>query len=314
MTAAVHSYETMNAQWQKALPPEIKRLLQEKDKIVFSPDQYSSFLPLEAIQIGGQPLCLEKPVARCSSCSQLITVLNRTPQFDSSLIMGNPWPEHSKKELIYSQDDSSEKIRISFLEGAKKEAKTLKKYLPRSIALLGEKATGHAFLSKISNHSLIHFSGHGILGKILLFSGSRTISSPLELEELFLFQTLKRRGDIPMTYDWYPVTSLDLFDVSLNEGAIVFLNACQTGRHTYMGGGYFQGLSSICVKNGAASVISSLVPIFDEPSKEFALQFYEVLFKTKSVALALKKARIYSKEKYSAHIYWVPHIHYGSPF
>ena len=116
-----------------------------------------------------------------------------------------------------------------------------------------------------------------------------------------------------MMEEWHPVTDLDVFDVQLREGAVVFLNACETGQQKYAGGGYYQGLPAVFLKNGAFSVISSLVPVFDVPSKDFALHFYETLFHTHSVAESLKKARIWARDRYKAQIYWIPYIHYGPP-
>ena len=114
--------------------------------------------------------------------------------------------------------------------------------------------------------------------------------------------------------EWHPITDLDLFDVPLTDGSIIFLNACETGQHRYAGGGYYQGLSAVFLKNGAHSVISSLVPIFDEPSKEFALHFYENLLSFHSVTESLKKARIWAKNEYMAQIHWLPYLHYGPPY
>ena len=211
----------------------------------------------------------------------------------------------------------SEQIKISFLEGAQEEAEALAEELPDATVLLGSHATGEKFLSEISKHSLIHFSGHGSLGRILFLSGPfKGFPPPFEPEEFSNLRKAERKegtNPINMMKEWHPITDLDLFDVPLTKGAVIFLNACETGQHKYAGGGYYQGLPAVFLKNGAHSVVSSLIPIFDESSKEVALHFYKTLFNTRSVTGALKKARIWAKNEYKSHIYWVPYIHYGSP-
>jgi len=321
LTSVMKKFERSSNQWYKMLPQELRRLIQEKDHIVFSPDYSCSLLPLEALHIDGQPLCIEKTVVRATSLHQFLPLLQKSPCFDSSLIIGNPWPKCDTEHLVYSlPQPNSTPFSLSYLTGAEAEAAALMGQftaLPRSTLLLREEATGEQFLSEISQHSFIHFSGHGSLGRILFLSGPlQGFPPPYEPEEFSNLRKAERIEEdkrINMMQEWHPVTDLDLYDVQLHDGAIIFLNACETGRHKYAGGGYYQGLPAVFLKNGAFSVISSLVPVFDVSSKEFALHFYEILLTTHSVSKALKKARIWAKNKYEAQIYWVPYIHYGPP-
>lgn len=335
------TFETLARQWYETLPQEIKEFIQEKEYVVFSPDYYCSSLPLEALQRDDQPLCIEKTVVRATSLNQFSALLKKKPRFDSSLIVGNPWPRihpsvrlFSKKMLEYTLPANPEKhYTISYLENAEKEAREIYKCLadckfPNLKTLLGKDATGEEFLSEIKKHSLVHFSGHGRLGRILFLSGPfKRFPPPYEPKEFSDLRKAERTGiigKINMMEEWHPVTDLDLLKVPFQEsGAIVFLNACETGLHRYGRGGYYQGLSAAFLKNGAHSVISSLIPLFDESSKKFATEFYERLKETRSVSQSLKEARISMKEarismkkekKYKLQIYWIPYIHYGSPF
>jgi len=317
MSFVIEKFNDYSRKWSEILPREIKRLIQDYDHIMFSPDSYCSYFPLEALQIDGEPLCIEKTGVRFTSFHQFLTLLERKPSLDSSLIVGNPWVECSEGKLVYAIPSASERFEISFLKGAQEEAKALAERLPNSTMLLGQQATGEGFLSEISRHSLIHFSGHGSLGRILFlsgpFQGFPPLFEPEEFSDLRKAERVKGAKKINMMEEWHPVTDLDLFDVKLTEGAIMFLNACETGQHKYAGGGYYQGLPAVFLKNGAHSVVSSLVPIFDEHSKEFAVKFYETLLHTQSVTKALKKARVWIRDKYEAQIYWIPYIHYGPP-
>ena len=262
-------------------------------------------------------MCIEKTVVRATSLHQFLTLFEKKPMFDSSLIVGNPWPQCSEKKLIYSLPQDANPFKISFLDGAEEEARALMGNLPESTVLSGQQATGDKFLSEISRHSLIHFSGHGSMGRILFLSGPFQGFPPQFEPEEFSDLRIAERSDgdkrVNMMEEWHPVTDLDLFDIKLTDGAVVFLNACETGQHKYAGGGYYQGLPAVFLKNGAHSVISSLVPIFDKHSKEFALHFYENLLHAHSITKALKMAREWIKNEYKPHIYWVPYIHYGPP-
>ena len=316
LTFVTEKFDELAEHWIRVIPEEIETLIKEKDCIVFSPDVGCSFLPLEALSIDGNPLCIEKTVVRATSLHQVLH-LERIPKFNSSLIVGNPWPLSDKKKLIYSLPNQPECFKIPFLQKAQEEAEALTNKLPHSTVLLGQDASGERFLSEISRHSLIHFTGHGDLGRILLLSGPLNGFPPLfEPEEFSDYRRAERiQGirKINMMEEWHPVTDLDLFDVHLKEGVIIFLNACETGKHKYAGGGYYQGLPAVFLKNGAHSVVSSLIPLFENHSKEFALHFYDNLLYTHSVSESLKRTRIWAQTKYKAPIHWVPYIHYGPP-
>ncbi len=316
LSTYVKKFEELTREWYETLPQELRELIKEKNEIVFSPDYYCSFFPLEALHVDGNPLCIEKTVVRAASLHQFSKIVERKPSLDSSLVVGNPWPECDEKKLIYSVPSDSDSFRISFLQGAQEEAEALKRRLPIPTVLLGQEATGEKFLSEVSRHSLIHFAGHGSMGRILFLSGPlRGFPPPFEPKEFSSLRKAERSDSrrVNMMEEWHPVTDLDLFEINLTEGAVIFLNACEAGQHKYAGGGYYQGLPAVFLKNGAHSVVSSLVPLFDEPSKEFALHFYENLFHTHSVANALKEARVWIKNTYKAQIYWAPYIHYGPP-
>jgi len=315
LSYVTEKFDDLSRKWSETLHKNIRNEIQKKNYVVFFPDPYCSFLPLEALQIDGKSLCVEKTVVRAASLHQFLRLSERNHHFSSSLIVGNPWPGCDKKKLVYALPSGSEQFRISFLDEAEKEARALAGKLPDAAVLLKQEATGERFLSEVSRHSLIHFSGHGSLGRILFLAGPLKGFPPqFEPEEFSYLRKAERSNGgkrVNMMEEWHPITDLDLYDVKLTDGAVVFLNACETGQHSYAGGGYSQGLPAVFLKNGAHSVVSSLIPIFDNSSKEVALHFYENLLSTRSVSQSLRKARIWAKDKYKAQIYWIPYIHYG---
>ncbi|MBU6997692.1 MAG: CHAT domain-containing protein [Theionarchaea archaeon] len=314
-------FDAYAKKWYETLPAQIKELIQEKDYVVFSPDGPSSLLPLEALQRDREPLCIEKTIVRSTSLHQLWSFLNEEQgdlKFESSLIVGNPWLRTDQRKLAYSLPGENESTVISYLWRAEEEAKALQRELPNSTLLVTNGATGKEFLSQIKNASLIHFSGHGSMGRVLFLCGPFIGLLPrFESEEFFSLRKNQREEgakSIGIMEDWHPITDVDLSDVTLKRGTVVFLNACDSGLHKYTKGGYFQGLSAVFLKNGAHAVISSLIPLFDDESKDFAIRFYKNLLETHSVSRSLREARIAIRDMYKDQIHWIPYVHYGSPF
>lgn len=306
------AFDSISLQWTHSMPVTIQELLHAKDTIVISPDAVCSTFPLEGFIIDGEPLCLSKSVVRATSMHQFH---NRADVvYDSSLIVGNPWPLCDEKSLSYMHPDNIGPL--TYLENAEREARTLAQKLPYPEVLTGIHATADAFLTHLSQYSLIHVAGHGSLGRVLFFSGPATRFPPeFEPEEFARLRKAWRFVDgnpVHMADEWDFVTDVDILNTPLKKGALVFLSACETGKHKYIGGGHFQGLAQAFLKSGASTVISSLIPLYDSPSRDFALTFYEHLFSHKNVGTALQDTRKKMKEKYKAHIYWLPYIHYSS--
>ncbi|MBU7033268.1 MAG: CHAT domain-containing protein, partial [Theionarchaea archaeon] len=313
----VEKFDEFTSKWFEMLPQGLKDRICEKDHIAFSPDGASFHLPLETMQTHEGTLCLEKTVVRAAGLNQFLSLLPMKPSFDSSLMVGNPWPQCEEEKMIYSPPSDSKKIILSSLIDSEEEILALRKNLPNPRVLLKQDATGETFLSEISRHSIIHFSGHGSMGRILFLAGPyHGFSPPFEPQEFSTFRKAERndgRKIINMMEEWHPVTDLDLYDVPVKKGALVFLHACETGWLEYVGGGKYQGLPAVFLKNGAQSVISSLIPLIDEHSKDFSCHFYDALLNTHSPIESLKRARIAMKEAHGPHLSWAPYIHYGPP-
>jgi len=303
------------------LPSEVQKELSQKTYIVFSPDSDCAWFPLEGLHIQGKPLCLSKGVTRITSIHLLQKIALRRISFDSSLIVGNPWPLHEKDPLCYGSP-SGEKSELenigplTCLKGAESEAETLSRIIRQARVLTRAQATADTVLQELGKCSLLHLAGHGALGRVLFLSGPATRTPPqFDSEE---FSRLRRAWrlfqgkSVYMMDEWDLITDRDILHTPLREGAFVFLNACETGRHMYGGGGHFQGLVQAFLKSGASHVISSLIPLFDQSSTDFAVSFYHAL-RSLPVVTALKETRKSIKNRYKAQVYWLPYIHYGFP-
>ncbi|MGC1121350.1 MAG: tetratricopeptide repeat protein [Candidatus Methanofastidiosia archaeon] len=319
----IDDFERCTIKWGQIIPQEIQEELLQKKYIVFSPDFNCSPLPLEGLLFDGEPLCLSKSVARTTSAHLLKEIASREVAFNSSLIVGNPWPSCDEDSFHYSSPSVEGRFGltdigpITYLEGAQKEAQTLNRTFPRARVLTNSLATADRILKELPHHSLIHLAGHGNGGRILFFSGPMTRIPPEFEPELFSnlrkAWRVSNSGTVYMMDEWDFITDIDILNTPLQKGTFVFLNACETGKHTYGGGGHFQGLAQAFLKSGASNVISSLVPVFDEPSTDFSVSFYNTLRSQHSVVTALRNTRRCIRKKYKAQIYWLPYIHYGSP-
>ena len=306
-------FDMLTAQWTSMLPSPILDLLSAKGNIIFSPDSVFSYLPLEGLIVGGEPICLSKTVIRATSMHQLQEITSGTLTADSSLVIGNPWPAVNEDYLIYRYPS---RIEISYLQKAEKEAEILGENLPNPKILLNTEATANTFLKELSNHSIIHFAGHGHVGRVLFFSGPMAKFppefEPEEFSELRKAWRFSHDKAVYMMDEWDIVTDQDILKTPLQEGSFVFLSACETGQHTYAGGGHFQGLAQAFLRSGASNVVSSLFPLYGTPAKDFAVSFYKDLFSGYQVINALQNTRKEIKEKYTAPLYWLPYIHYGT--
>lgn len=305
-------FDILTRKWTYTLPPEILEIVSKKDTIVLSPDAIISYFPLEGLYISGEPICLSKKVIRATSMHQLQEIALKRLIIGSSLIVGNPWPSNNENYLEYSRPSH---IEMNRLKNAKKEAEILSKRLPNPKVLLNNFATASTFLKELPNHSIIHFAGHGHVGRVLFFAGPMTKSPPeFEPKEFSKLRKAWRKTNGNILYmmdEWDIVTDIDILGTLLKKGAFVFLSACETGQHTYAGGGHFQGLAHAFLKSGASNVVSSLVPLHGTLARDFTVSFYDILLSQKSVSTALQDARKEIKEKYKAPIYWLPYIHYG---
>ena len=98
--------------------------------------------------------------------------------------------------------------------------------------------------------SLIHFIGHGGIGSIY----SNTYLQLSNEDNLY---------------------SHDLLSKKFSGNPLIFLNCCISGTEKYVGGGKFSGFVSICLENGAASIITSSFPVIDKSAEEFSILFYK---------------------------------------
>jgi tetratricopeptide (TPR) repeat protein len=216
ISSIITRYDNLTTRWAATLPPELQRMLSEKDVIIFSPDGIISYFPLEGLSICDEPICLTKKVMRAASIHQAQKIASRV-ELDSSLIVGNPWPSVDEQSLSYTYP--SRIGPIGYLKEAEKEAQMLAEHMPGPHVFMGSHAVRDEVLRALPHHSLIHFAGHGYLGRVLFFAGPMVGFPPeFEPEE---FAQLRRawrmtNGSITHMMDEWD-TDIDILDRPYGE-------------------------------------------------------------------------------------------------
>ena len=152
--------------------------------------------------------------------------------------------------------------------------------------ILNVAATRHTVLQAIQNPDLglLYFSGHGAFGAMLL-------------------------ADDEIGY-------ADLRNIRWAKGAFVHWDCCLAGASWGEGGGRFSGLPPAAVRSGAAAVLASFHPLFDEPAKDFSLSLYQAMLDSKQplpLGKALLCARNVVQEKYGVPLFWATSLLWGNP-
>ena len=160
--------------------------------------------------------------------------------------------------------------------------------------LIGEMATKHEVLKRISSVALVHIAAHG----------------KMETGEVILAPNTTRDNPQPQEKD-YLLTMKDVIEAGL-RARLVVLSCCHTARGEVMAEGVV-GMARALLGAGARSVVVTLWAIGDEGTLEFMNFFYDALAKGKKASEALNQAMKCMKEieKFKEVIYWAPFVLIG---
>ncbi|ACC84970.1 CHAT domain-containing protein [Nostoc punctiforme] len=173
--------------------------------------------------------------------------------------------------------------QLSSLPGAETEAIQIAD-LFKTKAIIGSKATETAIVPKMSKARIIHFATHGLLDDFKGFGVPGAIAfAPSNQDDGFL-------------------TSGEILDMKLNAELIV-LSACNTGGGNITGDGVI-GLSRSLITAGVPSVIVSLWDVNDNSTAFLMSEFYDHFQQNPDKAVALRKAMLTTKKRYTNPLYW----------
>lgn len=124
-------------------------------------------------------------------------------------------------------------------------------------------------------------------------------------------------GDSDGSTEIFPASKI----LGFVEGSpIVFLNACNTGKsgEAELGDVSYAakpaaGLGSAFVYGGALACVGSLWPVYDEPARFFAGEFYNAIVDRDSIGAAMLAARRATNARYPDDATWASFVLFGNP-
>ncbi|MGB9960023.1 MAG: CHAT domain-containing protein [Candidatus Bathyarchaeales archaeon] len=211
----------------------------------------------------------------------------------ANYLSGNP--PLSKKALViglnYTWADKD-----NWLNTPKVEALQVKRRLEKlgysPILLRDEEATKERVMDILSKHvSVFHFSGHG---------------------QFLKNQPEGKKGRL-ILYDNEVITEDDFRECFRRAGGapyLVFINACQSAKEIYN-----SHLIDAFLENGAESIVGTVWSVYDHPSRDMAIKFYDKVVEGWHFGAALYSARqqiLYSRKKEDT-LTWPAFVLYGDP-
>ena len=165
--------------------------------------------------------------------------------------------------------------------------------------LLNEDATLENVQHFLSNGvGVFHFTGHGnyrpeapqgFRRSLILYGYEDSTGFDVELSEGWLEHCFSEAGRAP----WF-----------------IFLNACQSAKEIYG-----SDMIDEFVSYGTSNVIGTSWSVFDKPSKDFVVKFYDQILKTKTIghALSLTRWNCHQEKRNDMACTWPSYVLYGNP-
>ncbi|CAH3046651.1 unnamed protein product [Pocillopora meandrina] len=259
----------------------------EGNELTFVPEGPFCLVPFAALQDSNSSYLSDSFRIRVLPSLTTLQLIHDCPadfhMKTDALLVGDPCFKH----IIY------EGRRLVQLPGARKEVEMIGRMLNISL-LIGEMATKHEVLKRISSVALVHIAAHG----------------KMETGEVILAPNTTRENPQPQEKD-YLLTMKDVTEAGL-RARLVVLSCCHTARGEVMAEGVV-GMARALLGAGARSVVVTLWAIGDEGTLEFMSFLYDALAKGKKASEALHQAMKCMKEieKFKEVIYWAPFVLIG---
>ncbi|MBF0451017.1 MAG: CHAT domain-containing protein [Candidatus Magnetomorum sp.] len=261
-----------------------------KEKLRFSQAKYLQLtlddqlvqIPWELLYDGNQFLCQRFCMGRSVKTRQSLPTNN-------SRELNNPL------KMLLIADPRGD------LNGAYQEGIQLRNYMDRykgqiHVTSFFDNVTSDAIKEKMRNYDMVHFAGHAdYQNENIGESGFRLTQKSLKASDI-----KKMAGAMPMP-------------------ALFFANACQSARTEKWAlkdcfENNLYGLANAFLVSGVRHYIGTFCEILDEPSRKFALVFYEKIRQGQPVGEAINRARWALIDEFGEEtIAWSSYILYGDP-
>lgn len=207
---------------------------------------------------------------------------------DKILLVGDPQISDKDFALSYRggllEDDSfnARNIVLFPLKYSKEEIQNVNSLFSNGLTLLSNDATEQKFKENASQSSIIHLSTHSFLHKN---------------QPLIIFSLDKNKKE-----DGY-LESGEILQLKLNSDLVV-LSSCRSGLGEIDEAEGVIGMQKAFFEAGAKSVVVSLWDVNDKYTSLFMQSFYKYISEGFDKSEALRKAKIFFKQNYSANPYY----------
>ena len=283
------------------LPPD------PEARIIFVPQDSLFLVPFAALQDPMGTYLVERHTISVTPSIQTLAFTHRQGQVhravespaEAALIIGNP----SMPNYVVSPDQAPQPLPA--LPGAEEEAKGIAALL-HTEPLIGSQATKAAFLSRVSQATLIHLATHGLLDpqytagvfaedapRLARGYDARSARLAAILAVAAAPGQIHMPGALalaPANGDSGLLTGDEIARLKTHAAHVV-LSACDTGRGVISDDGVI-GLSRAWIMAGIPTVIVSLWSVPDAPTSALMLEFYRQLAQGADKAQALRRAML----------------------
>jgi hypothetical protein len=201
----------------------------------------------------------------------------------------------------------------------------LAQVLPREIQSSGALVVGnptedlgHAEAAATDIHKLFQGRGWQVGEPVMRSAATPTQVLPaLQNENLGVFLYSGHGDDGLLKLVGHPLYDADLRRTRWPGGPFIHYDCCNTGRAWTRGGGRMAGMPVETLAAGASAVLSSSVPLYDEPAADFSRTFYRALLdprqpRTLGEALMHTRREIHDKFKDQPG-HWASSVLWGNP-
>lgn len=285
----------------KSIIEPIKEFIPSGGKLIFSLPVELSIVPIEFLvtdfKLNDSPfyynnkkfLVEEYSVSYTPSVSvYLLQKEKPVIENEKLLLVGDPqitssdFAQSYRGSLIEDQSFSSRNLRLFPLKYSKEEVKQIESMFSDASVLLSENATEEQFINNSPDKTLIHLSTHSFIHNnqpFIIFSQQKKSNTDGYLE------------------------AAEIVKLKLNSELVV-LSSCKSGLGTIDATEGMIGMQKSFFEAGAKSVVVSLWDVNDKYTAYFMKSFYEYLSDGYDKSEALRKAKIFFKENYSANPYY----------
>jgi CHAT domain-containing protein len=293
-TKAAHEF------YSKALQPIIKDIPVES-KLIFSLPPELVFVPFEFLvtefkeddspfYYDNKKYLIDKYAISYSPSASIYILQKKMKQTneDKVLLVGDPQISDKDFALSYRggllEDDSfnARNIVLFPLKYSKEEIQNVNSLFSNGLTLLSDDATEQKFKENASQSSIIHLSTHSFLHKN---------------QPLIIFSLDKNKKE-----DGY-LESGEILQLKLNSDLVV-LSSCRSGLGEIDEAEGVIGMQKAFFEAGAKSVVVSLWDVNDKYTSLFMQSFYKYISDGFDKSEALRKAKIFFKQNYSANPYY----------